>query len=188
MAARIDQARSTAKQLALFSDPGVEDEGGEGVGRGKGKTLSKLRDVLALRGLRQPEDVLISVAALDDPDGLIMACLKKTEMICLAIYGHSQAPARVKMPIFQQLYAQGIKALEAMLPYGLGKVTPDVQVSQAVQVVVMPGGGAQGAGSARDVTPKAGRLGPPPLPGDIQRNQGVANGVLRASDGSDRTE
>jgi excinuclease ABC subunit A len=55
----------------------------------------EFRDVLAARGCRMPEDVLASVAGLDDPEGLIMACLKKAEAVALAIHGHAAAPASV---------------------------------------------------------------------------------------------
>jgi len=193
MAERIDNARAAGEQLALFGaaqDPEAEGEGAAG-GRGKGKAMSKLRELLAARGLRQPEDVLASVAALDDPEGLVMACLKKAEAVALAIYGHAQAPAKVKLDLFQQFYAQGIRALDALLPYGLAKVTPDVQVSQAVQVVMMPGAGgavAHGPAMARDVTPQPRRMAPPPLPGQIEQNQGLSGLSDGATDGQSRTE
>lgn len=190
MAERIDRAREAGEQLALFGDAVGEDPEVEGgTGRGKGKSLSKLRDLLAARGLRQPEDVLASVAALDDPDGLMMASLKKAEAVALALYGHAQAPASVKLRLFETFYGQGIRALDALLPYGLAKITPDVQVGQAVQVVVMPGsGGQQGAAMARDVTPRAPRMAPPPLPSQMQQNQQVSGATRGASDVSDRTE
>lgn len=192
-AKRIDAARDLG-QLSLFpGDAGAEDGEGEGgTGRGKGKALSKLRDLLAARGLRMPEDVLANVAALDDPEGPVMAALKKAEAVAMAIYGHGQAPAKVRLDLFNQFYAQSVRALDALLPYGLAKVTPDMQVAQAVQVVVMPGGQgqqvAQGADLARDVTPKAPRMAPPPLPGQIQQNQALGRDGFAASDVSDRTE
>lgn len=189
-ARRIDAARELG-QLSLFpGDAGAEDPEAEGgTGRGKGKALSKLRDLLAARGLRMPEDVLANVAALDDPEGPVMAALKKAEAVAMAIYGHGQAPAKVRLDLFNQFYAQSVRALDALLPYGLAKVTPDVQVGQAVQVVVMPGGqGQQGAAMARDVTPKPARMAPPPLPGQIVQNQGLGDVARAASDASDRTE
>lgn len=189
-AARIDAARE-AGQLSLFpGDVGADDaEGGSG-GRGKGKALSKLRDLLAARGLRQPEDVLANVAALDDPEGPVMAALKKAEAVALAIHGHAETPASVRMRLFEMFYAQSVRAADALLPYGLAKVTPDVQVAQAVQVVVMPGGsaGPEGAAMARDVTPKAPRMAPPPMPGQIEQNQGLGDGGLTATDASPRTK
>lgn len=187
-AKRIDAARELG-QLSLFpGDAGAEDPEG-GTGRGKGKALSKLRDLLAARGLRMPEDVLANVAALDDPEGPVMAALKKAEAVAIAIYGHGQAPAKVRLDLFNQFYAQSVRALDALLPYGLAKITPDVQVGQAVQVVVMPGsGGQQGAAMARDVTPRAPRMAPPPLPSQMQQNQQVSGATRGASDVSDRTE
>lgn len=189
-AKRIDAARELG-QLSLFpGDAGAEDPEAEGsTGRGKGKALSKLREVLAARGLRMPEDVLAHVAALDHPQGPVIAALEKAEIVALAIYGHGQAPAKVRLDLFNQFYAQSVRALDALLPYGLAKVTPDVQVGQAVQVVVMPGGqGQQGAAMARDVTPKPARMAPPPLPGQIVENQGLGDAARKASDASDRTE
>lgn len=190
-AKRIDAARDMG-QLSLFPGDAGADEGEGGAGRGKGKALSKLRELLAARGLRMPEDVLANVAALDDPEGPVMAALKKAEAVALAIYGHGQAPASVRLRLFETFYAQTVRALDALLPYGLAKVTPDVQVSQAVQVVVMPGGqgqqAAQGGDRARDVTPPARRMAPPPLPHEIQQKQGLGDAPDLSSDASDRTE
>ncbi len=191
-AKRIDAARDLG-QLSLFpGDAGAEDAEAGGAGRGKGKALSKLRELLAARGLRMPEDVLANVAALDDPEGPVMAALKKAEAVALAIYGHGQAPASVRLRLFETFYAQTVRALDALLPYGLAKVTPDVQVSQAVQVVVMPGGQGQqplqGGDRARDVTPQARRIAPPPLPVKVQENQQLGDVAPIAPDASDRTE
>lgn len=195
-AERIDAARAAGQQLALFpGDAGAEDaaSGGASGVRGKGKAVSALRDVLAARGCRMPEDVLANVAGLDDPEGLIMACLKKAEAVALAIYGHAQASSKVKLDLFQMFYADARRAAEALLPYGLAKITPDVAVQQAVQVVVMPGSqaasGAQpGPQSARDVTPQARKLAPPPMPWEMQQNQQVADAEVSQSGLSDRTE
>lgn len=190
-AERIDAARAAGKQLALFpGDVGAEDaaSGGGAGGRGKGKAVSALRDVLASRGCRMPEDVLASVAGLDDPEGLIMACLKKAEAVALAIHGHAQASAKVKTDLFQMFYADARRAAEALLPYGLAKITPDVAVQQAVQVVVMPGGGAgSGTPMPRDVTPQDKRLGPPPMPWEMSQNQQLSDAEVSGADASDRT-
>jgi hypothetical protein len=176
-AARIDQARATG-QLSLFAgEAGAEDA--RSGGRGKGKALSTLRQVLAQRGHQMPEDVLARIAALDDPEGPEMAALKKAEAVALAIYGHGQATPSIRLRLFETFYAAQIRALDAMLPYGLAKITPDVAVTAPVQVVVMPAGPTDRASAARDVTPgtvAAGRMRPPPMPNEIQQNQGLGDG------------
>jgi hypothetical protein len=189
VAARIDAARETG-QLSLFEgDEGGGDGAGSAAGkRGKGKALSSLRDLLAARGLRMPEEVLANIAALDDPEGPVMAALKKAEAVALALYGHGSAPATVRLRLFEVFFAESRRALDALLPYGLAKITPDVQV-QAVQIVQMPAPSApRGGDVARDITPTPARFGPPPMPEPIEQNQRLGNSPLPASDASDRTE
>lgn len=187
-AGRIDAARE-AGQLSLFEG----DQGGEAVGkRGKGKALSSLRELLAARGYRMPEQVLANMAALDDPDGPAMAALKKSETVALAIYGHAQAPAAVRLRLFETFYAESRRALDALLPYGLAKITPDVTL-QAVQIVQMPAPSAQQtaqhrADQARDITPPSRGFGPPPMPEQIEQNQALGKSPFGPSDASDRTE
>lgn len=189
VAARIDAARDTG-QLSLFEG---DEGGGDGAGvaagkRGKGKALSSLREILAARGLRMPEEVLANIAGLDDPEGPAMAALKKAESVALAIYGTSHAPAAVRLRLFEGFYAESRRALDALLPYGLAKITPDVQV-QAVQIVQMPAPSApRGGDLARDVTPSQRRFGPPPMPEQIEQNQGLGKSPLPSSDASDWTE
>ena len=189
VAARIDAARATG-QLSLFEgDTGGGDGAGTGAGkRGKGKALSSLREILAARGLRMPEEVLANIAGLDNPEGPVMAALQKAEAVALALYGHGQAPAAVRLRLFETFYAEARRALDALLPYGLAKITPDVQV-QAVQIVQMPAPSApRGGDLARDVTPGQRRFGPPPMPHEMQQNQGLSKSPLPPSDASDRTQ
>lgn len=189
VAARIDAARDTG-QLSLFDG---DEGGGDGAGvaagkRGKGRALSSLREILAARGLRMPEEVLANIAGLDDPEGPVMAALKKAESVALALYGHGQAPAAVRLRLFEGFYAETRRALDALLPYGLAKITPEVNV-QAVQIVQMPAPSApRGGDLARDITPQPRRFGPPPMPHEMQQNQPLNNSPLPPSDASDRTE
>lgn len=188
-ARRIDQAREL-EQLSLFpGDPGAEDA--RSGGRGKGKAMSTLRQLMAQRGYRMPEDVLAHIGALDDPEGPEMAALKKAEALALAIYGHGPAPASVRLRLFETFYAASLRALDAMLPYGLAKVTPDAAPVQATQINVYAGTGQQPA----QVAPQAiegrampPRLAPPPMPHEMQRNQGLAEPAPRRSDGDIRTD
>lgn len=190
MAERIDAARAAGQQLGLFGDDAGEVEP-VAAGRGKGKAVSTLREILARRGMRMPEDVLANIAALDDPDGPVMAALKKAEAVALAIYGHDKAPAKVKVDLFTQFYGHSLRALDALIPYGLAKVTPDAAPVTAVQVVVQGGSQqapASGPDQARDVTPGARRIAPPPMPHEMQRNQQVAEPARQGADDGARTE
>lgn len=188
MAQRIDEARAAGQQLGLFGDDAAEVEAKGG--RGKGKALSSLREILARRGLRQPEDVLAHIAALDDPEGPVMAALKKAEAVALALYGHAQAPAKVKLDLFQQFYGHSLRALDALLPYGLAKVTPDAAPVQATQINVYAGQPAPQEDAAKAVSAPAAplRLAPPPMPHEIKQNQSVTVSPGSHSDADTWTE
>ena len=192
IAERLDRARAAGEQLSLLPGAADEAEGDGKRGRGKGRSMSKLRDLLAARGLRMPEDVLANVAALDDPEGPVMAALKKVEAVSLALFGHAEAPASAKLRMFEMFYTSSIRANDALLPYLHAKVTPDAAPVQATQINVYAGSGAgQGdAGAAKPVEGRvvAPRLAPPPMPHQIQQNQGVAVSAPVNSDGDIRTE
>lgn len=188
-ARRIERAREM-EQLSLFpGDPSAEDA--RAGGRGKGKAMSTLRQLMAQRGHRMPEDVLAHIGALDDPEGPEMAALKKAEAVALALYGHAEAPASVRLRLFETFYAATLRALDAMLPYGLAKITPDAAPVQATQINVYAGPGqqaAQGAPQPVEGRAMAPRLAPPPMPHQIEQNQGLAEPAPRHSDGAFRTD
>lgn len=200
----IDAARAAGEQLDLLPDEPVVDEAvadaqGGRAPRGKGKATSMMRDYLAARGWRLPEQVLGEMAGLSSREDVFLYAMQRAEQVLAwaeeGAVGYKGAPAAPstaqRLDVFRTIYATAVRAAEALLPYGLAKVTPDEAPPAAVQVMVMPGGSAQpvqGAAVARDVTPRPGRLAPPPLPHEIQQNQGLADGVLRQSDSASRTE
>ena len=195
-AARIEADRAAGTQLTFLPDEPQPDDSGKAV-RGKGKAASQLRDWLAARGLRLPEDQLAAMAGLATCDDVFTHAMATAERVLIwaqeGATGYKGAPIAPSMSqrldTFKFVYTAALRAAEALLPYGLAKVTPDAPTVQAVQVVVMPGSGAgSGAATARDVTPQDKRLGPPPMPWEIQQKQQVANADAKASDASDRTE
>lgn len=188
-AERIQRAREAGEQLSLLpAEPSVEGIVG-GAGRGKGKATSQLREWLAAKGYRMPEDVLARIAGLTSADGPILEAMAEAEQVLAWVHGQGGGSAAQRLGLFMQLYTAKLRALDALLPYGLAKVTPDVAVTQAVQVVVQGGQApVQAADRARDVTPKGGDLAPPPMPWEIVENQGLADAPLPHSDAAIRTE
>lgn len=195
-AARIDADRAAGKQLTFLPDEPQPDDSGRAV-RGKGKAASQLRDWLAARGMRLPEDQLAAMAGLATSDDVFTHAMATAERVLIwaqegatAYKGAPVAPSMgQRLDTFKFVYTAALRAAEALLPYGLAKVTPDAAPVQAVQVVVMPGGNAAPASAqARDVTPQDKRLGPPPMPWEMKQNQQVSDADVSSSDVSDRTE
>jgi hypothetical protein len=191
-AERIEAARAAGQQMALP----LADETAKGEvkrGRGAGKATSQMRDWLATKGFRMPEDVLAEMAALTVNEDAFMAAMRRTEQVLAWAQGAGGAatPGQ-RLDTFKFVFTAQLRAAEALIPYGLGKITPDVAPVQAVQVFVAGGQAAGGAGKgpdlARDVTPQARRIAPPPMPHEMQQNQGVANVDLTVSDADTRTE
>lgn len=198
-AERIEAARAAGEQLTFLPAEPVADLS-DRAKRGKGKATSQLRDWAAAKGLRMPEDVLVEMAGMASTEDVFVTAMARTEMVLAwaqdGATGYKGSPVAPSMSqrlaAFQFVFSAQIRAAEALLPYGLGKVTPDVAVTAPVQVFVAPGAAVQQAGQgpdqARDVTPKPQRLRPPPMPHEIKQNQGVAEGVEMPASSSDRTE
>lgn len=190
-AERIAGDRDLRQQLSL-----LPDEGGGAVVpedrpvRGRGKATTQLREWLAVRGHRLPEDVLVQMAGLaaDQPADAVEAALVKAERIlawaeagAVAVKG---APAvqtiGKRLEVFQLVYSAQLRAAEALLPYGAPKATPDAAPAGPT-VLVVPSSALDQAAQARDVTPveaaPAGRMRPPPMPWEMQQNQGDAEGA-----------
>jgi len=195
-AARIERARDAGEQLTFLPDEPTPGET-ERAKRGKGKATSQLRDYLAARGLRMPEDVLVEMAGMASSEDAFVTAMARTEQLlawaqdgAVAYKGSPAAPSMAqRLAAFQFVFTAQLRAAEALMPYGSAKVTPDVAVTMPVQVVQMPAPQASTrAEMARDVTPQPVRIGPPPMPGQIQQNQQVAEGAATVSDGQPRTE
>ncbi len=205
---RIDRARATGEQLTLL--PAEPDTGAvlaDGTGRGKGKTGSQLRAMLAARGLRMPEDVLAEMAGLASSEDAFVTAMKRTEQLMAWAYGEAAvegdtATAKTKLALgsarlalFQQLYAAQLRALDALMPYGLAKVSSDGPPAAPATPIVVQGGTVmvqpppiRPGDQARDVTPRTRRIVPPPMPHEMQRNQQVAEPAETGADGEARTE
>lgn len=198
-AERIEAMRDAGQQLSLLPDEPVATDS-ERAKRGKGRINSQLREWAAQRGLRMPEDVLAEMAGLTSRDDVFLMAMARAEQVLAwaeaGATGYKGSPASPSMAqrvaAFQMIYTAALRAAEALLPYGLAKVTPDAAPVQAVQVIVQGGtaadGPATGPDRARDVTPQAAKLAPPPMPWEMQRNQGLADGAAGGSDGAIRTD
>lgn len=192
---RIAQSRDLAAQLTLLPDerPGaalVAEDGGRR--RGQGKALNQMREWLAARGYRLPEDVLAEMAGLASRDDVILTAMAQAERILAwAGKGTETATMRQRLDTFMQVYTLALRAADALMPYGAPKVTPEqVTHQQVTQIVVQgaPAAPSRGPDAARDVTPQARRIAPPPMPGEIVRNQEVSDAPAAHSDGGVRTE
>lgn len=187
---RLDAAREVGEQLALLPDeagrtPGEVGTGSPGRPKGAlGKGSSQMRRWLADRGYRMPEEVLAEMAGLASGEGAMLTAMREADQVLAWAYGDQTddegepmlpSPSQ-RVAMFSQLYALRLRAVEALLPYGTPKATPDVAVQQNVQIVV-PSAPAQ----ARDVTPRPARIGGRMVPADvaheIEQNQPVSRGA-----------
>ncbi len=185
IAKRLDQARELGEQLTFL--PSDDGEGGElvpekrGAGRPKGaknKSSSQLKAMLAAKGFRQPEDVLALMAGLDSRlPPHILAMQRAEEVLAWAGGQHPgdfQASVGQRLAVFTDLYKDMGRRAEAVLPFGLGKVTPDVNVNTSqITQIVMPGGSDGPAPTV--IEGRKGRaMSPPPMPKEIVQNQAVS--------------
>jgi hypothetical protein len=196
---RLQRAHDAGEQLSFLPDEKggalVEGKDGARPPRGPGKAMSQMRDWLAVRGYRMPEDVLAEMSGLASSADAVLEAMAKAERILEWAYdgdaaGKSPSSAQ-RLATFMQVYTLQLRAAEALLPYGMPKATPDVQVNQQNVFLVSRGSAepADPGAVARDVTPsRAGRMRPPPMPGEIQQNQPLGETAARGSDGEARTE
>lgn len=198
-AQRIEEARAAGEQLTFLPDEPAPGALAGRTPRGKGKITSQLRDWCAAKGLRMPEDVLIEMAGMASTEDAFLTAMARTEQLLAwaeaGATGYKGAPVAPSMAqrlaAFQFVYTAQLRAAEALLPYGLGKVTPDVAPPVLVPVMVAAPRGeapARPGDQARDVTPKPGRIGPPPMPVRGQGNQGLSEAAPVQSDAASRTE
>lgn len=205
---RIAAQRDLAEQLTLLPDEAGEtpDSGRAGAGdqgprraRGPGRAMNQMRQWLAQRGLRLPEDVLADMAGLASSDDAIITAMRNAERVlawgqdgAARVPGAPDGPTLAKrLDVFMQIFSVQLRAAEALLPYGLSKATPDVtNTTQVTQIVVQ---GAQPAAPARvelarDITPGSRRIAPPPMPHQIEQNQHVAETLRDALRADVRTD
>lgn len=196
-AERVNEARALGQQLSLLPDEAPE--GGSVPARavrGEGKAQSQLRKWVAARGFRMPEDVLAEMAGMATSDDVFTWAMARAEQVLA--WGEAgdkagrSASLTMRVETFRLIYTAALRAAEAALPYGLAKVTPDVGTS-ITNTIIMPGAQAAAAPAdraeaARDITPQPRRMAPPPMPHEIQQNQGLGDGQQAGSDAAIRTE
>ncbi|WP_010141046.1 hypothetical protein [Oceanicola sp. S124] len=205
MAERIERQRDQGLQLALLPDEEPEqDQEARQAGRPKGsrnKVSSQMRDWLAARGMRMPEDVLVQIAGLNTRDDAITLAMAQTERVLSwafdgAHIGKKSAPsptASMRLEVFRQQYTMILRAAEAMMPFTAPKVTPDVSVQQNTTFIMpaAPSAPADPGAQARDVTPQAprisGRMMPANVAHEMQQKQGVSVSGSENSDAEIRT-
>lgn len=189
----IAASRELAEQLTLLPDAPVAEVEGAPKGRGPGKALNQMREFLAAKGYRLPEDVLSEMAGLASREDAILTAMVQAERILawagegsvnrifrpgvghVEMTGPWRPTPEQKLQAFQQVYATMLRAADALMPYGAPKITPEQVTNQQVTQIVVAGAAVQApadrADQARDVTPGTRRIAPPPMPGEVQRNQ-----------------
>jgi len=205
MAERMDRAAAVGEQLTFLADP--DGESGQVVaeapkpGRPKGsknKVESQLRAMIAAKGMRMPEDVLTEIAGLSSREDVLLTAMSRAERVLdwaesgAAKVGKGgtktwEPSGAQRLAVFFDIYRAQIKALEALLPYGLAKVTPDATTNIQSTTIVMPGGG-DGANAQVINGSAKGRITPPPLPQNVEQNQEVSSGDYSSADSEDRTK
>ncbi|MEC9434633.1 MAG: hypothetical protein VYD87_17140 [Pseudomonadota bacterium] len=197
VADRMAAQRDRAEQLSLLAPADRADAPpappAEGERRGPGRPAgsrnrvkrAELRKMFAARGWAMPEDMLARLAGLHLGGGdLWERAMGQAERI-IAWSGAEASPA-ARIAIFFQVLGEMRRAQEALLPYGLAKVTPDQGGGAPVTFINLPAPGAPGD-DARVIEGEAQAAGPsvyapPPMPAAIQRNQGVSDDEDEGSD------
>ena len=197
----IEASRELAEQLSLLPDEAagaalVTADDGKAK-RGPGKALNQMRDFLASKGYRLPEDVLSEMAGLASREDAILTAMAQAERVLawagqnavnrifkpgvghVELTGPWKPTPDQRLNTFMQLYTLMLRAADALMPYGAPKVTPEQVTTQQVTHIVVQGAPSAAPGrsdQARDVTPRTRRIAPPPLPGQSEQNQGLGEG------------
>lgn len=89
---------------------------------------------------------------------------------------------------FERCYASRQRAVEALLPYGLAKITPDAGDLPSIPAVLVPMAPSQ-VGQMRDVTPvSTSRMMPADVLHQIEQNQQVSDAEIERPTKESRTE
>lgn len=207
----VERQHQLGTQLGLWGEQVAPPVESKGVGRPKGaknKGSTQLRDWLAAKGLAMPEDRLAQIAGLDVPDDAWTVAIKRAEMLMLFLgegtkvknyspeKGHVYEPWTPspddKLAVFKVIYGAMLEANKALMPFVAPKASPDVQVTNAVQVIMPSAPSPDLAAQARDVSAPAPRLAGRMIPADLayemQQNQRVTEAAPRNSDAEIRTD
>lgn len=195
-AERLDAAREVGAQLVLLPAEASPADPSEIAPRGPGrpagsrnKRTSKLRQMLAARGYRMPEDLVAETAGLTarGVTGVELA-MQRAEQVAAWLEADTGIPLKrdQRLGLFVAIFKEQNGAAASLLPYGLEKLTPDSAPMQST-VIMMPGASDPGA-RARTIEGRAASdLAPPPLPSEIQGNQRVTVARVAGSDDDVRT-
>lgn len=197
-AARVDDAREHGRQLSLLvaeaspADPAEIAPRGPGRPKGAtGKRSSKLRQMLAARGFRMPEDIVAEVAGLGQRDvSTVELAMLRAEQVAAWLEDRTGGLPLKRdqlLGLFVSIWKEQNGAAAALLPYGLEKVTPD-QVQTAPTFIVMPGQAPRAAVPGDRAVVIDADLAPPPLPGEIERIQGLVGDATERPTSGSRTE
>lgn len=182
-AERQANARDAGVQLGLWAEAAPvaastpvaapEKRIGRPVGA-KNKAKAGLAELLDAHGMRDPGLRLAAMAGLDQPGDVYLVAIARMQVIEAAV-GTLKADKRADLVL--RIVAEMRLAADALLPYRHGRITPEVG-EQAVQTIIQ----IAAPGSAPGAVTVTGRMGPPPMPGEIVGNQGVAAGSTGQSD------
>lgn len=201
---RVEKDAQLQEQLSLLPDEVEAElvEDGKGT-RGKGKALSQMREYLAAKGYRFPEEVLAQIAGLTQGGDTLSVAMAEAERI-LAWAADGAAKERrdgkdvdarptlgQRLATLQQVRTAQLRAADALMPYGAPKASPDGAPGVVVPIHVNPAPSDPASG-ARDVTPQPvkidGRMMPADVAHEMQQKQGVSDGDPAQSDAENRTE
>jgi hypothetical protein len=205
-AERLEAAQAVGRQLSLLAaeaSPADPADLPAGPGRPKGsrnRRTSKLRQMLAARGLRMPEDVVAETAGLNARVSGVELAMQRAEQVAAWLtrfpvgtdkngdtYGAGKTLSRSQMEgLFLAIYREQGDAAAALLPYGLERLTPESGPVIAPTVIMLPQGGQPGD-QARVIEGQSSDMAPPPLPSEVEGNQWLTNALAAQSDGSGRT-
>jgi hypothetical protein len=203
----VDVARAAGQQLELLPVQAPEAAPGARAPRGQGKVNSQLREWCVAKGFKLPEEQLIQMAGMASSEDVFIWAMQRCEQILAWAEAGARQKAYVsregvlhevtldtsatmaqRVTLFTTVYAAALKAADSLLPYGLGKVTPDAAPAIVNQIMMPASAPApKGPEGARDVTPQARRIGPPNAPGMLQQNQQVSDKAATQSDAESRT-
>lgn len=200
-ARRVEAARQAGAQLTFLPDEQPDGDGeGKGVGRPKGarnKVNTQMREYLAARGCRLPEDVISEIAGLNSRDDAVTLAMAQTERVLIwagdgrdRVEGRAPGTMAQRLDVFRQQYTMILRAAEALMPYMAPKASPDVSVD-ARQIVMVASAPTDQAAQARDVTPaaplSARRNVPANVRREIERKQALSESEDQHSDAEIRT-
>lgn len=200
---RVERDRDLQHQLSLLPDEVADGDPAEPRKvRGKGKVLSQMREFLASKGYRFPEEQLAEIAGLSQQGDSLEVAMAQAERILAwsmagaapekrdGVWVQPEATLGQRLTTLQQVRTAQLRAAEALLPYGAPKASPDEAPQLTVQVAV-PAAPTQ-AVEPRDVTPQpakiASRMRPANVRWENQQNQQVSDTQSDASDSESRTK